>query len=94
MAKAALRREQRAPSERRFIDGALTARLFIDAVGQDTVLFTLCLLSHIIFFRVPSETVPARACSFSEDGEGVLPSGRHSRAGLRGGGLVHELAMR
>ena len=93
-AKAALKKEQKAPRERRFIDGALTARLFAATVEHDTALAMLYLFAYTFLLRVPSEALLAQVGSFSEDGEGVLPTGLRSRAGLRGGELVLQLARR
>ena len=88
-AKTALKKQQRAPRERRFLDSALAAKLVSSLLERDAASAMLFLLSYTFVLRVPSEAIPVRVGRGVEVGAPLLP-GRDSRVGLCGGDLARR----
>lgn len=93
-AKTALRKQQKAHRERRFLGGELTARLVAStAVSDAAAAAMLFLMSYTFLLRVPSEALPLQVGDM-ERAAATLPAGRRSAVGLRGGNLVLTLNTR
>ena len=93
-AKTTLKKQQRAPRERRFLGRELTAKLVSSLLQRGAAASAmLFLMSYTFLLRVPSEAIPVQVGRVGELGAPLLP-GRHSCVGLRGGDLVLQLARR